>query len=91
MASSSSRATVCGEVAVVGLDHPHVAELALVPEERQRVLGRDRRPLGQQGHHPGVRRRGAGEQQPRLAQQVQRDVGQGDVLLQVRGPAAPLA
>ena len=78
------------EVAVVGLDEPHVAELTGLTEEGQRVLGRHRRPLGQRRDDGRIGGRRTGEQQTRLAEQVERDVGQRDVLLEVGRAAAPL-
>ena len=63
------------------LDELDVAEGALVPEHRQRVLVP---PLT-------LDLAGAGEQGPGLAEQVEADVAQGHVLLDLRGVGEPLS
>ena len=79
-----------GEVAVRQLDQADIAEVAVVAEEREPVLVGHRGAFGERGHDARVRGRGTRQQQPGLAEQVERDVGQRDVLLEVGRPAAPL-
>jgi len=62
----------------------------ILAEERQPVLVRHRGTFGQRREHGRVRGGGPGQEQPGLAEEVERDVGQSDVLLQIRGVAAPL-
>jgi hypothetical protein len=68
------------EVAVRQLDDREVAELGLVAQERELVLVAP----------PAFQSAGMREQQARLADQVQRDVRQRDVLLDHGPVAAPL-
>ena len=63
------------------LDQPDVAELAVVAQVGQVVLGAA----------GALDRAGVGEQRARLAELVERDVGQRDVLLELRRAADPLA
>ena len=68
------------EVAVLLLDEQAVDELALVAHERVVIL----RPAG------AVELGGARVQAARLTEQVERDVGQRDVVLECRCPRRPL-
>ncbi|GMA86517.1 hypothetical protein GCM10025868_17670 [Angustibacter aerolatus] len=72
------------------LDEVHVAEAELVAEERQPVLVRHRRALGQHRDARGVGRGGPGQQQPRLADQVEPGVGERDLLLELGAAGGPL-
>ena len=74
-----------GVVAVRLLDEQQVAEFAAVAEVRELVLAAARRRVARLDL-AGVR-----EPQPRLAEQVEPDVGRGDVLLEHRALADPLA
>ena len=69
-----------GEVAVLDLHQVHVAELPLVPQEGQVVLV-----AAGSLHLAGV-----AEQRAGLAEQVEGDVGQRDVLLDLRCAGDPL-
>ena len=74
VAKYSNRAIACGEVAVRQLAQLAVAELALVPEVGQLVLVRAR----------ALDLTGVRQQRPGLAELVERDVGQRDVLFDLR-------
>ena len=68
------------EVAVGAFDQVHAAEVALVAEVGQVVLGARR----------VLERAGVGQQRPGLAEQVERDVADRDVLLELRRGGDPL-
>ena len=69
------------EVAVGLLDELHVAEFALVAQVRELVLGAA----------GALDLAGEVSNMPRLAEQIQADVGERDVLLEHRSVADPLA
>ena len=74
-----------GEVAVRLLDQQQVAEL------RRRRAGTRARPRPARAGEARLDLAGVGEPQPRLAQQIEPDVGEGDVLLQHRPVPDPFA
>ena len=81
MEKTSCRAIVTREVAVRPLDELQVAEVALVAQVGEVVLGAA----------GALDLAGVGQQGARLAEQVERDVGQRDVLLELRRAGDPLA
>ena len=80
--NTSSRAISAREVAVGQLDEPR--RCGTRRSSRKNASASSSRPAAARA------RAGAGEQQPGLAEQVQRDVGQRDLLLELGGVGAPL-
>ena len=74
-----------GEAAVRLLDEQEVAEFPAVAQERELVL------VAARGPEPGLDFARVGKPQPRLAEEVEADVGLRDVLFEHRTVADPFA